>query len=104
MSHNKQSTQANYRAHGITQLIFVSFEGHDLPIHACIKHNKLNCLKVLVENGASVDEQDGLGKTPLHVAVLEYFHNYIKTRSTRDEICWAICFGKKGAISKYASI
>ena len=38
------------------------------PVHVCAEKNKLDCLKILYDYGASLQSKTNLGNTPLHLA------------------------------------
>jgi len=47
------------------------------PLAICAKHDRLDCARLLLENGAPVDRQDGMGRSALHLASWFNFSRFV---------------------------
>jgi len=57
-----------YLADNSDELISMDTPLGYFPVHVCTEGNKLDCLKILYDYGASLQSKTNLGNTPLHLA------------------------------------
>lgn len=63
-----QDAIVKYLADVCEDLISTDTPAGYYPVHVCARYNRIKCLNILFQNGASLLSKTNDGQTPLHIA------------------------------------